>query len=78
MQNENEIYQEYKKLGKDINNYDDLNKMYNNKNEDLLYFLKLFRKYLSEYLGKDIKYLRDANTCINKSKIKTVYERIII
>ena len=61
-----------------ISNYNNLNKMYNNKNEDLLYFLKLFRKYLSEYLGKDIKYLRDANTCINKSKIKTVYERIII
>ena len=58
-----------------IKGHKDLNKMYNDKDEDLLYFLKLFRKYLSEYLDKDIKYLYQDEKVRNKKKHEPIYMR---
>ena len=60
-----------------VGDYNILKKMYNNKDEDILLFLKLLRKYLSEYIGRDIKYLKSAKKCLNKNKIKNKYQRIV-
>lgn len=58
-----------------IKDHNDLFKMYKDKSSDLLCFLKLFRKYLSEYFGKDIKYLYQAEKVKNKHKHNPVYMR---
>lgn len=60
-----------------VNDYNILKNMYNNQDEDILLFLKLLRKYLSEYIGKDVKYLISAKKCLNKTKKKEKYVRII-
>ena len=59
-----------------IKNYDNLRRMYEKKDEDLIYFLKLLKKYLSEYLDKDIHKLNDAKKVIQKKR-HGEYERLI-
>lgn len=59
-----------------IDSYKILKDMYNKPGIDILEFIKLFRNYLSEYVGNDIKRLRDAKVCINKNKNRVKkYER---
>ena len=60
-----------------ISNYYNLEKMYKNKCANILEFLRLFRKYLSEYEGKEIQKLIEAKNCINKDKVKTRYIRFL-
>ena len=59
-----------------VNDYKLLKDMYNKPGIDILEIIKLFRNYLSEYVGNDIKRLRDAKVCINKNKNRVrKYER---
>ena len=59
-----------------IYSYKILSEMYDKPDVDILEFISLFRKYLSEYVGSDVKRLRDAKGCINKNKrILKKYER---
>lgn len=58
-----------------INDYDNLKKLYNEKDDDILYFINIFRKYLSEYMDKEIIYLKDAPKCLNKVKKNMIYQR---
>lgn len=58
-----------------VNSYSDLKELYCAKEEDVLVFLKLFRKYLSEYMGKPIIRLKDARECLNKNEVVGVYQR---
>ena len=58
-----------------INDYDNLKKLYQEKDDDILYFINLFRKYLSEYVGKEIITLNDAPKCLNKVKKNMIYQR---
>lgn len=48
-----------------VSQYPDLKELYTEKNEDVLFFLKLFRKYLSECAGEEIKCLGNAINCLN-------------
>lgn len=48
-----------------VNQYKDLKELYKDRNMDVLYFLKLFRKYLSENVGKEIRYLMEASDFLN-------------
>ena len=52
-----------------VNSYRLLRKMYNNKDVDVIIFIKVFRKYLSEYIGDEVNKLNDAKECMNKRKI---------
>ena len=45
-----------------------LDELYNGKEEDILLFLKLFRKKLSEYTGDEVKKLNSCKKCLNKKK----------
>lgn len=55
-----------------------LNKMYEEKQEDILIFIELLKKYLSEYIGKEVNSLNEAKKCLNKVKqIDYVYQRNI-
>lgn len=59
-----------------INDYDILRKLYNENDADILYFINLFRKYLGEYVGNEIKTLNDAYKGLNKEKKKEfIYKR---
>lgn len=60
-----------------VNDYKDLKELYNSKQEDILIFLKLFRQYLSEYIGKRIITLKDAQQCLNKKEHVLLYQRDI-
>ncbi len=60
-----------------VNSYSDLKELYNSKQEDVLLFLKLFRKYLSEYMGKYIITLGDAQSCVDTKDPKFLYLRDI-
>ena len=46
----------------------DLKELYDEKKEDILIFLKLLRKYLSEYIGQDVQQLSQARKCLNKTE----------
>ena len=61
-----------------INNYSDLKELYKSKQEDILIFLKLFRHHLSEYIGKRIITLKDAEKCLNKKRRVLLYQRDIL
>lgn len=58
-----------------VNSYSDLKELYSSKEEDVLVFLKLFKKYLSEYIGKPIVTLKDAKECLNKNESICFYQR---
>lgn len=59
-----------------IKQYKVLNKMYEEKQEDILIFIDLLKKYLSEYMDKEINSLSEAKKCLNKAKqIDYVYKR---
>ena len=45
--------------------------MYKDKNTGVIIFIKILRKYLSEYVGYEITKLGDAKKCIDK--VKTLY-----
>ncbi len=60
-----------------INSYPILKNMYKNKDGDILDFINIFKKYLAEYLGYDIKILGSAKKCMNKTKQKDlIYQRL--
>lgn len=52
-----------------------LSDLYRGKDEDVLEFIKEFRKFLNELVGKDIVRLSEAKQYINKNKTKRYYER---
>lgn len=59
-----------------VNDYKLLKDMYDKSGVDILEFINLFRKYLSEYIGSDVKRLRDAKKCMNKNiRLIKKYER---
>jgi len=58
-------------------NNNELRKMYCNKEIDVLDFINVFRKYLSEYVGDNVNLLRDARKCLNKNSSKIKYLRDI-
>lgn len=61
-----------------ISNYSDLKEMYDNNGVEIKEFIGLFKKYLSEYIGKNIVRLEDASECLNKKKsLKLKYQRIL-
>ena len=60
-----------------INKNNILKKMYKENDLDILYFIHLFRKSLSEYLGKDINYLSEASKVLNKRKYYPKYMRFL-
>lgn len=53
-----------------VNSYRLLRDMYNNKDVDVTIFIKVFRKFLSEYIGDEVNKLNDAKECMNKVKKK--------
>lgn len=53
-----------------VNSYKILRNMYKFKDIDVIVFIELLRKYLSEYLGFEVNKLGDAKVCINKVKTK--------
>lgn len=55
-----------------VSSYSDLNNMYERKRIDINEFITLFRKHLSEYVGRDIIRLEDASCCFNKNKVKEI------
>lgn len=62
-----------------VSSYKDLTELYKGKSIDTCEFLKLFRKYLSEYVGRDVSTLSEASSCLNKKKVKyTNYQRTIL
>lgn len=59
-----------------INDYKILRKLYQDKEEDILIFINLLRRYLSEYIGKEINSLNEAKDSFNKRKLKNyTYQR---
>lgn len=62
-----------------ISGYRDLSEMYDNKGIDIIEFISLFKKRLSEYEGHNITKLVDAKKSIQKIRRKEhKYERILI
>ena len=55
-----------------------LKEMYDGKEAGVLEFLKLFRKSLSENVGRDIVRLSDAMSCVDNEQGTTRYQRILI
>ena len=55
-----------------------LKEMYDGKEAGILEFLKLFRKSLSENVGRDITRLNDAISCVDNKQGVTRYQRILI
>ena len=61
-----------------ISEYHKLNKLYKDKDDDILYFITLFKKYLSEYVGYEVTHLKEAISCLNQdNKHKRSYVRIL-
>lgn len=61
-----------------IKQYKILREMYDEKNDDILIFIDLLKKFLSEYIGDEIKTLYEARKCLNKHKKKEfIYKRDI-
>lgn len=60
-----------------INSYPLLKEMYTNSGIDVLEFIKLFKKTLSEYVGFSVNYLKDVSSCLNKEKSGARYLRSI-
>lgn len=58
-----------------ISSYKDLKEMYAGSDVDINEFITLFRKYLSEVVGKEIITLYDARKCLNKKKSGFKYQR---
>ena len=52
-----------------VNSYQELKSMYKDKCVDVVIFIELLRKYLSEYIGDEVNKLSDAKACMNKRKI---------
>lgn len=52
-----------------------LNELYNDKTQNIKYFLTFFKKYLCEYVGSDITKLQEAKKAMNKKKHKVLFER---
>ena len=61
-----------------VDNNKELNELYSSKSEDILVFLKLFRKVLSEYTESEVKRLSSCKKYINKKNNKNpIYIRNI-
>ena len=58
-----------------INGYKILKDMYKEKVDDVTIFIQYLRKYLSEYVGYEIKKLGDAKECMNK--VKSIYPNYV-
>lgn len=52
-----------------VNSYRELKNMYKDKSVDVVIFIELLRKYLSEYIGDEVSKLNDAKECMNKRKV---------
>lgn len=52
-----------------------LNELFNDKKQNIKYFLTSFKKYLSEYIGSDITKLQEAKKAMNKEKHKVLFVR---
>ena len=52
-----------------INSYPKLKNMYKDKNIDVVIFIEILRKYLSEYIGDEVNKLSDARECLNKRNL---------
>lgn len=52
-----------------VNSYRKLKNMYKDKSVDVVIFIELLRKYLSEYIGDEVSKLNDAKECMNKRKV---------
>ncbi len=52
-----------------VNSYRELKSMYKDKSTDVVIFIELLRKYLSEYIGDEVNKLNDAKDCMNKVKV---------
>lgn len=53
----------------------ELNELFNDKKQNIKYFLTSFKKYLSEYIGSDIIKLQEAKKAMNKEKHKVLFVR---
>ncbi len=53
----------------------ELNELYNDKKQNIKYFLTAFKEYLCEYVGSDITKLQEAKKAMNKEKHKVLFER---
>lgn len=53
-----------------VADYHKLNKMYKDKDGNILEFIDMFLQCLNEYMGFEIKKLSDAKKCLNKQNIK--------
>ena len=60
-----------------INRHKLLEEMYGSKETDILEFLKLLKKEISESLGFEVEYLKQAHLLFNKQKKKEKFIRII-
>lgn len=61
-----------------ISNSKILTSMYGEKGIDIIVFIKELKKLLSEYVGNEINYLKQAKSCLNKRSLsKPNYERIL-
>ena len=58
-----------------VNSYRELKSMYKDKSTDVVIFIELLRKYLSEYIGDEVNKLNDAKDCMNK--VKVIYPNYI-
>ena len=52
-----------------VNSYRELRGMYKDKCVDVVIFIELLRKYLSEYIGDEVNKLSDAKECMNKRRV---------
>lgn len=61
-----------------VSEHKDLNNMYQEKDGNIVYFIKMLKKYLSDYMGTEVKALNQASKCLNKKiKIPCNYQRIL-
>lgn len=60
-----------------VREYKDLSKMYQDHDCDIVDFVEIFKKYLSEYIGNEVKTLNQATKCLNRKKTMCSYQRIL-
>lgn len=58
-----------------VENDNELSQLYKDRNEDVLVFLQLLRKKLSNMADKKISTLGEAKKCLNKNKHEPKYFR---
>lgn len=61
-----------------ISNSPLLKMMFVSKGVDINLFISVFRRYLSNVVGFEINYLKDAIPCLNRKKVSTNYKRRLL